>query len=197
MGIQRHPGRLSSQPNVRAAVRFHLSVRGERGSVRESRARDGFVAIQRRIWQRPAVHIHHAIWLAMGNSFCGHRRACGGPWWNGWRSLVGWRKGSSCRRSQALLGCAHKTGLNLQRAQTCLLQGWRLCLHLGIQLHQRRLEPSHQHCVCPQQTRTSQLAVGRCAQCDHLFRLGSDAGNRCQTDDFCGLQFEFKELSPQ
>ena len=81
----------------------------------------------------------------------------GGPswaWWSGWRSLVGWRKGSSYRRSQALLGCAHKTGLNLQRAQTCPLQGWRLCLR-------------------------------------------SDTGNRCQTDDFRGLQFELKELSPR
>ena len=163
-----------SQVNQMSGPRFDAS---EVGSVRESRARDGFVAIQRRICQRPAVHIHHAIWLAMGNSFCGHGRACGGPCGVGGAH---WRDGERALLAVVLKPwvCAHKTGLNLQRAQTCLLQGWRLCLHWDTTTP-KGLEPSHQHCACPQQTRTSQLAVGRCAQRDELFRLGSDAGNRC------------------
>ena len=113
-GVQRHPGGLSSQPNVRATVRFHLSVR-ERGLKTRTRW------IRCNTTQNLATACRsHTPRNMVGNGKLVLRTPedRSWAWWNGLLSLVGWRKGSSCRRSQALLvrsqnGVEFATGPNL------------------------------------------------------------------------------------
>ena len=113
--------------------------------------------------------------------------------WSGWRSLVEWKRALFAVVLKPRWGAITKRVEFAGSQPVCFRAG--VCVCVGIQLHQRRFESSHQHCVCPQQTRASQLAVGRRAQRNRLFRIGANAGNRCKTDDFSGLQLELKELS--